>query len=222
MKKKKKKIKLKGFLIIIIVLGIISYLVYFFLNRPIKNIYVTGNKLLKEQEIIDYLNLSYYPKLYQISPQNIKQKLLENSLINNVNVTRNIFGKLYIDIQENRILLEEKDGNYVLSNGKITDYQEDIIVPLMINDVDSKIRDKFINKMNLIDQDILIRISEIKYDPIELDEERFLLYMTDGNYVYITLSKIDLINSYNEILPTLEEKKGILYLDSGNHFVIKK
>ena len=76
--------------------------------------------------------------------------------------------------------------------------------------------------MLLIDRDILIRISEIKYDPTELDNERFLFYMNDANYVYVTLSKIDLINSYNEIYPTLEGKKGILYLDSGNHFEIKK
>ena len=46
--------------------------------------------------------------------------------------------------------------------------------------------------------------------------------MSDSHYVYITLSKISLINSYNEIYPTLEGKKGILYLDSGNHFEIKK
>ena len=46
-----------------------------------------------------------------------------------------------------------------------------------------------------------------------------MLYMVDGNYVYITLTKFDSINYYNEIYPTLEGKKGILYLDSGNHFV---
>ena len=65
-----------------------------------------------------------------------------------------------------------------------------------------------------------------------IDEKRGFHYvllanndvMEDQNmcdYVYITLSKINLINSYNEIYPTLEGKKGILYLDSGNHFEIK-
>ena len=53
------------------------------------------------------------------------------------------------------------------------------------------------------------------------DKERFMFYMSDTNYVYVTLSRINLINSYNEIYPTLEGKKGILYLDSGNHFEIK-
>ena len=75
--------------------------------------------------------------------------------------------------------------------------------------------------MLLIDKDILKHISEIEYKKTDLDKERFMFYMIDGNYVYITLSKINLINSYNEIYPTLEGKKGILYLDSGNHFEIK-
>jgi hypothetical protein len=73
-----------------------------------------------------------------------------------------------------------------------------------------------------VDSNILSHISEMEYKPTDLDKERFMFYMTDGNYVYITLSKISLINSYNEIYPTLEENKGILYLDSGNHFEIKK
>jgi hypothetical protein len=44
--------------------------------------------------------------------------------------------------------------------------------------------------------------------------------MNDGNYVYITLTKIKSINEYIKILSTLENKKGILYLDSGNYFEI--
>ena len=42
--------------------------------------------------------------------------------------------------------------------------------------------------------------------------------MVDGNYVYMTISKFETINYYNQIYPTLNGKKGILYLDSGNHF----
>ena len=42
--------------------------------------------------------------------------------------------------------------------------------------------------------------------------------MCDGNYIYVNLSKFSSMNYYNEIYPTLDEKKGILYLDSGNHF----
>ena len=44
--------------------------------------------------------------------------------------------------------------------------------------------------------------------------------MTDGNSVYITLTKLKMINYYNKVLTQLSGKKGILYLDSGNHFQV--
>ena len=45
--------------------------------------------------------------------------------------------------------------------------------------------------------------------------------MVDGNYVHITLSKIEKINKYNSIVNELEGKKGIIYLDSGDYVEIK-
>ena len=46
--------------------------------------------------------------------------------------------------------------------------------------------------------------------------------MSDGNYVYITLEKIDAINSYVDIIKTFDGKKGVLYLDSGEYFEVFK
>ena len=40
--------------------------------------------------------------------------------------------------------------------------------------------------------------------------------------VYLTLTKFEMINYYNEVLGQLEDHKGILYFDSGNHFEIKE
>ena len=44
------------------------------------------------------------------------------------------------------------------------------------------------------------------------------MIMNDGNHVYITLYKLSSINEYIKILSTLDNKKGTLYLDSGNYF----
>ena len=46
--------------------------------------------------------------------------------------------------------------------------------------------------------------------------------MNDGNEVYITSKKAEMLNKYIEIVKKLDNKKGILYLDSGNYFEIKK
>ena len=95
-------------------------------------------------------------------------------------------------------------------------------VPRLLNYVPDNKYSKFIKKMNNIKQDILGKISDIEYTPNDLDKDRFLLYMDDGNAVYLTLTKFNMINYYNEVLGQLENRKGILYLDSGNHFQIKE
>ena len=46
--------------------------------------------------------------------------------------------------------------------------------------------------------------------------------MNDGNMVYVTTTKLKSLNKYVDIVKKLENKKGILYLDSGNYFEIKE
>ena len=69
---------------------------------------------------------------------------------------------------------------------------------------------------------ILLKISEIEYVPNNVDSERFALKMNDGNLVYITLNKIEKINKYNSIYSSLDGKRGIIYLDSGDYVEIKE
>ena len=91
----------------------------------------------------------------------------------------------------------------------------------LINYVPDTKYNTFINKYILLDDKVKQKISEIKYDPNTIDEDRFFLYMNDGNYVYITLTKMELLNKYNEAITKVEGKKGTLYLDSGNYFEIR-
>ena len=219
--KKVKKINIKKLIIILVIIAFGVSLFFIYRTLKVTNIYVVGNNYLTESEILEKTNLLSYPYLYQVNETDIKEKLLKNELINFVDISKSLSGEVIIEIDENKILYQENNGKYVLSNKKtISLLDTPLGIPSLVNDC-SDVGDKFIDKLLLVDKDILSHISEIEYKPTELDKERFMFYMTDGNYVYITLSKINLINSYNEIYPTLEGKKGILYLDSGNHFEIK-
>ena len=84
--------------------------------------------------------------------------------------------------------------------------------------------DEFMTKFLSLDRNVIYRISEIKYDPNNVDSERFLLTMNDGNFVYLTLAYFDKMNSYVnihlDIVSKYGNKKGILYLDSGEYFKI--
>ena len=216
----KKKIKVKNILITGIILLLIISTIIEVTKLPVKNIYIIGNQILSDKEIIELAELNEYPPYLKIYFNNMKTKLLNNEYIKNVKIKRTISRKIYIEIEEYKPVCIYKD-KLVLSSTKTVDNTYNIdFVPYIINNVD-EIYDKLINKFNKIEDDILLKISHIEYKPNEVDKERILLYMTDSNYVYITLSKIDKINKYNSIIQKLENKKGIIYLDSGDYVEIK-
>ena len=45
--------------------------------------------------------------------------------------------------------------------------------------------------------------------------------MNDGNLVYITLTKINKLNKYNQIKDKMNNQTGIIYLDSGDYIELK-
>lgn len=223
MKKKKKKMKkcfIKFCLIILILFGI-GNLVYYGIGPNIKNIYVLDNNYLSDQEIIDLAGLNTYPNFYTTSSSSIKKKLKSNTLIKDIKIKKRLFNKIYIYVDEYEVLFyNQNTSKYVLENKKEV-LLDGIVVPTLINYVPDTKYNTFINKYILLDDKVKQKISEIKYDPNTIDEDRFFLYMNDGNYVYITLTKMELLNKYNEAITKVEGKKGTLYLDSGNYFEIR-
>lgn len=220
--KKKKKNKKKIILKILIIIIILGSLIFYFKDMKIKNIYVIGNNNLKDQEIIELAGINNYPNLFQTSSRKIEKKIKLNPLIDSVKVKKTFLGKITINIKEHNLLLKnEIDNTIYLDNGqKITNDINIIGLPTLTNDVDKDILNDFLKKLNTINKDILSKISEITYSPNEYDKDLFLFLMNDGNYVYITTTRLDNINKYENVLLELEGKKGIIYLDSGNHFEI--
>lgn len=222
MKSKKKGIKklVKILIIIIIVIGICWYLK----DLKIKNIYIKGNTTLKDYEIIELAGIQDYPNMFSISSRKIEQKLKMNKLISSVKVKKNLFGKIVIIIKEEKMLVKnELDNTIYLANlEKITDDNKVIGIPTLINDVPSDILNKFLEKLKKIDSSVLSKISEISYKPNEYDKDLFLFLMNDGNYVYITTTKLSNIDKYENVLIQLEGKKGIIYLDSGDYVEVKE
>lgn len=220
---KKKKLNIVRLFLVILILYLVGSLIFNILNSNIKNIYVINNKLVSDWEIIELAGLDNYPSLLFTSSKNMKEKIETNKLISDVKITKKLDRSITLDITEYQALFyDELDKVTVLSNGEKISQNNIYNLPILINNVPKDTYDSLIKKFIQIDLEIKEKISEIKYYPNEVDDERFILTMKDGNYVYITLTKIKNINKYNEILPSLENKKGILYLDSGQYFEIFK
>jgi len=216
----KRKVKIKNILVTLTILLLITLTIIDLTNLPIKNIYITGNNILNDKTIIELADLTDYPPYINTYFNGIKNKLLKNEYIKNVNIKRSLSRKIYIEVEEYNPICIYKEKLVLSSTTQVDNKYNINYVPYVINNIDD-IYQKFIIKFTKVDKDILLKISHIEYTPNEVDKERFLLYMTDSNYVYITLSKIEKINKYNSIVQELENKKGIIYLDSGDYVEIK-
>ncbi len=225
MKKKKKgtkkKIRIKFFNIFLFLTFILIIIgaVYEMANLKITNIYIKNNYYLTDLEVIETAKIKDYPSTFQNSCKKIEKRLEKNPLIKTAKVKKTYFTRVYIDIEENSLLFYDiNTSKIVLKDG--TTFSGNYDVPTLINQVPKKVYKKMLTKFALIKPDILDNISEIKYDPDSVDKERFLLTMSDGNYVYITLSKCSNINNYLKYIKEFNNKKGILYLNSGEYFKI--
>lgn len=225
MKKQKKRFKTKRLLVMILIV-FLFYLVFLLIMKiPTKNIYVFNNQVISDQAIIDMAELNEYPALFKVNFKQVKKKILENPYVKSVKLKRNNLSEIHIFIEENKpIILIEYDQETVLSDGRRV--KEVFNVPVLINYVPDYVFDQLVGKMAQLDGSILLKISEIKYEPNEVDEERFLLYMIDGNYVYINIEKFLTLNNYliimKNIIETHGDKKGILNLDAGEYFNVFK
>lgn len=223
---KKRKLKIKNWFIMLLFIGCISFGIYSYFQIPIKNIIVKNNEYLNDDYILDLANIRDYPKYYSVTTLGIKNKISKSNYISSVNVKRKFFHTIEINIKEKKALFFRAGDQKIVFNDRSSIEQDSNIVifrvPRVVNDIPNSIYKDFIKHMDVINDDILSRISDIYYDPNDIDKERFLLYMDDGNMVYLTLTKLSKINYYNSVEEQLDGKKGVLYLDNGNHFIIKE
>lgn len=220
-KKKKKKVrfKVKGIILLILLFGLLVLSVYYLFTRKITNIYISGNYYLSDWEVIKLAKLDNYPSSIKNPSSLIENRLKKNILINNANVTKKHGNIVKINIDENRPLFFDSIKNKtILVNKKTTDIRYD--VPILNSELSINMYNTLISKMSKVNMDVLLKMSEITYFKDEVDDERFYITMTDGNYVYVTLKKFTLINDYNNIVKEFNNKRGILYLNSGGYFKI--
>ncbi len=219
--KKKRKLKVKNLLKVLTFIVVILLGLAFLTDVKINNIVIKGNSLYSDWEIIEKAGLDDYPSSLKTLSKSIEDKLEKDDYIKNVQVERPSLTKVVIKIEENLPLFYYLPAEKTILADK-TEVNDNFPVPTVINYVPDKIYSKFLTAISKVNYDIVRRISEIKYDPNEVDEGRFLLTMNDGNQVYLTLNHFDKIDSYLDIIKEFNNKKGILYLDSGEYFEVRQ
>ena len=219
-RKKKRRLKVRNVLLVLALIIIVLLVLAFLTDVKINNIVIKGNVLYSDWEIIEKAGLDDYPSSLKTLSSKIEDRLEEDAYIKEVKVERPSLTKVVIKIDENLPLFYYLPAQKTILADK-TEVLENFPVPTVINYVPDKVYEKFLKAIASVNYDIVKRISEIKYDPNEVDEGRFFLTMNDGNQVYLTLNSFEKIDDYLDIIKEFDNKKGILYLDSGEYFEVK-
>ncbi len=221
-KVKRRKIRYGRILFALVCIALILYILSFLLDAPIRNILVSGNTHITDQEVIELAGIQNYPSYYKTFTFEMKKKLEQDFRIKKATVKKKQ-KTVFITIVENTPLFyNQTTGKTILLDLRETETIND--APVLLNYVPDTIYETFQKKMQLVNAEILDRISEIMYQPNNVDAERFLFIMADGNYVYVTLETLERINNYisiyAEFVNKYGNKKGILNLDSGQYFTM--
>ncbi|MCM1053729.1 MAG: FtsQ-type POTRA domain-containing protein [Ruminococcus sp.] len=222
-KKVKRRLNVKGCILLLLFIYLIVMLFREFISMPIKNIYIYNTNLLTDNEIIEVAGIKDYPSIIKTSTKALEKKISSLELVKNVEVKKDYFGKIVINIEEERPLFYNRNTNKIVLSSKVEVESSNYLgIPTLINYVPKDLLNDFILSWDKIDDDIIKMINEIEYKPdikddVTIDDKRFLLRMNDDNTVYVNVLNMKRLNDYKKVIMAIGEKRGTLYLDSYNN-----
>ena len=74
-KVKKRKIRFGRIFLVLIIIFLFFYLLASVIKFPIKNIYIKGNNILSDQEIIEMVGIENYPSIFKYTEHEIEKNL---------------------------------------------------------------------------------------------------------------------------------------------------
>ena len=196
-KKRRRRLKIGRLFLLLLILGVISFAFMKFFDIKIRNIVIKGNSILTDQEIIELANLQNYPPYLEVFSYKVKKDILKSKYVKEAKVYKGLLS-VNIKIKEAKVLyIDSLTNDKITMTSKIND-NKIICVPVLTNSIPKKKQAEFKEAMNKINKNVLCQMSEIKYEPNSIDDDRYYVYMNDGNTVYLTVNKFKKINKKSE------------------------
>ncbi len=186
----------------------------------IRYIEISGNRLVSNTEILRTGEVKEGDSRLFLSVSKLKKRLLQIPLIRSVNVKKTFSGLLKLEIEEYKPLYYViADGVSMICEDKSVigissdRYHTLLNVPLVKDYEAEEISDLLMK----LDESVRDAIVSIRPCPLSYDEDVCCLEMNDGNNILVSRDKLDLANSYFDILPSLKSQNICLYYDKISH-----
>ncbi|WP_082234257.1 cell division protein FtsQ/DivIB [Halobacillus massiliensis] len=224
-RKKKANRRLVQYLSILFVL--IAIVVY--LQSPlshVKNVEVTGNRFVDENEIKEMAEIGSKSNIWQLDPEAISNRVSKHEQVLSADVSRNLPSTIVIKIDEaERIGYRQTEGQFqpILENGAYLDTTSEFPggdAPILKDFSKETYLEEMAQALKKVPGSITALISEIHYAPTEDNPYLIKLYMNDGYEVQASIRTFsEKILAYPSIASQIEEgQKGIIHIDVGAYF----
>ncbi|MCR5224238.1 MAG: FtsQ-type POTRA domain-containing protein [Bacilli bacterium] len=222
-KKTKKVLNVPRIIVFLLLIYIIISFGLFIYKEKVHHYEINGVSYYKEIDIIRMLNLQDYPSFISLNLNNLKKTLEGDSLISKAKVSYGWNFTIKIDIEENSpVFVIKSSNNVVLKDGNQIPYEESFgALPMLLNNTPTESLVLLAENLSKIDRGVLGLISEITYTPYNstntiLDNNRFLLSMSDSNQVYINAKNCSWLNEYLDVIATNRITEPGTFFFDGN------
>lgn len=228
--KEQRRRKANKRLILLLFLFFFLIVIVAYIQSPlsrIKDISVKGNEFYTNNEIIQRSGLTTNTNIWQVRTKEVSAKLESLPEIKSAAVKVNWPNSIEIIITEHKkiaYLLKDSAYQPVLENGTILVNRKTdrlpINAPILIGFKEGQVLNQLLKELQKLPDPILNSISEIHYQPTNIDPYHITLFMNDGFEVSATgKSFSEKMSHYPSIVSQLDpNKKGLIDLEVGSYF----
>ncbi len=222
MSQKKKRLKArrrKRFFLRLMMLAIVSLMVVGLIKLDqsdisrIQVLKVSGNKLLSDEEILNYAQIKKGDRLLFNLPIFKNSKLKKHEFIDKA--TLNVYyrkGYVNIDVEETPAVAyrNELEPRIYFANGHFIELSTETShmiegLPLLLGFTDEALSEKLLKALGKIDEGAYSGISEIHHIPKELDPYAMKFVMNEEYLVYISIETLPMMHSYATLINGADE-----------------
>ena len=213
--------------LVILALMMFGTLVWYVFSSAssVKEISISGNSLINDEEIAERLQFSEGDKMISINTDRAEENISLLPAIEEVHVERSWWNGVDVNISEYRTFgYVTNDGNYypVLENARVLrGYPAPPDEAPILYYFEGEEFDALVDSLSKIEPSILDGISEIYYRPSEQSSTRIHMFMNDGQEIVADYRTID--SKMNYYIGMREEigdsTEGVIDLEIGSSFL---
>lgn len=191
----------------------------------LKEIEISGNNIITEEEIKSRLDFASGDKMYSIDIGTAEENISLLPIIVDVNVERNWWNGVTVSVSEHQVVgYIENEGGYnpVLENARILrGYQVSPVNGPLIYFFEGEEMDDLVDNLNEIEPEIRQGISEVYFRPTENSLGRIHLLMNDGQEVVADYRDFgEKMNHYIGMKEEIgDDTEGIIDIEIGSSFL---